>query len=365
MEEFYAVCGPPLSRRTFLTMAVGAGLAPARPAAGAAAPDLDRRVRQFIERYAVTAEDPWALVHAIRAVGQGCRLQGERAAAYVLRTCVRAQEVNQRRYLYVPASIEVHPNMFLKTLLEAGVAASEAFVCDGRVCHLPDLGEGAKALFRFDPRTFDRNALAWSLIAFAELEAHTWENAYGERIHLPDVVRFGLQALEEATHGLKPYWAAGLPLPQKLPVHGLTCGGTHLFYSLLVAAKHGFVQAADEDILREQLRLLVYRLQADPDLIERYFRAIPAAPDVDLFRAGAQLKILGHALECLGYAHTHGLWRPSPLERQQLEQAVQAVRGLLAYVVMLDLAALRRRLPQLGQQVVGDVCHAVRGLSLV
>jgi hypothetical protein len=56
---------------------------------------------------------PWCTPSG--GVGPGCRLNGESLAAYVLRTCVRAQEVQQRRYLYIPASIEVHSNMFLKT----------------------------------------------------------------------------------------------------------------------------------------------------------------------------------------------------------------------------------------------------------
>jgi hypothetical protein len=283
----------------------------------------------------------------------------------VLRTCVRAQEVQQRRYLYIPASIEVHTNMFLKTFLEAGVPAAEPFAGDGRVYHLHDLGAGAQALFRFDPRTFDRNDLAWSLIAFAELRAPAWENAYGERIELQAVVRCGLQALQEATHGLKPYAAAGLPLPKKMPIHSFTCGGTHLCYSVLVAAKHGYLQAAGGDVLQEQLQMLLYRLQADPDLIDRYYREIPASPVVELFRADAKLKVLGHALECLGYAQTHGLLQPSALEKKQIAQAVQEVRGLLAYIVTLDLAAIRPRQAQLVQQVVGDTCHAFRGLSLV
>jgi hypothetical protein len=111
--------------------------------------------------------------------------------------------------------------------------------------------------------------------------------------------------------------------------------------------------------------LLLYRLQADPELIDRYYREIASAPGVELFRAGAKLKILGHALECLGYAHVHGLWQPSPPARRQIEQAEQAVRGLFSYVMTLDLAAIRRRQAQLGQQLVGDTCHAVRGLSLV
>ena len=93
-------------------------------------------MRRFIERYAIGPHDPWALVHAIRGVGRGCRIDGESAPSYVLHTRVRAREVHARRYLYIPASLEVHANMFLKTFLEAGVPASEMFACDGRVCQL-------------------------------------------------------------------------------------------------------------------------------------------------------------------------------------------------------------------------------------
>jgi hypothetical protein len=215
---------------------------------------------------------------------------------------VRAQEVNKRRYLYIPTNIEVHSNMFLKTFLEAGVPPSEMFSRDGRAFQLKDLGEGAKALFRFDPRTFDRDDLAWSLIAFAELQAQEWENVYGERIQLKELAAFGAQVLQEATQGLKPYATAELPLLKKLPIHSFTCGGTHLCYRLLVAARRGVLRAAGGDIVQDQLQMLIYRLQADPELIDRYYRGISSTPGVDLFRVGAKLKVLGHALEWLGYA---------------------------------------------------------------
>ena len=365
MNAFYSVCEPRLTRRRFLKFAMAAGMVPALTSEMYGARDPDQGVRRFIERYAIGPNDPWALVHAIRGVGRGCRLNGESAAGYVLRTCVRAQEVNKRRYLYIPAEIEVHSNMFLKTFLEAGVPASEMFSCDGRFCQLQDLGDGAKALFRFDPRTFDRNDLAWSLIAFAELQAQEWDNAYGERIQLREIAAFGVKVLQEATQELKAYATAGLPLAKKLPIHSFTCGGTHLCDSVLVAARHGVLPADGSDIVRDQLQMLIYRLQADPDLIDRYYREISSAPGVDLFRAGAKLKVLGHALECLGYAQAHGLLRPSAHERKQIEQATQEVRGLLAYILTLDLAAIQRRHAQLVQQVVGDTCHAFRGLSLV
>src|SRR5262245_12633080 len=115
IKAFYTVCEPHLTRRRFLKFAMVAGMVPALTSQLYAARDLDQGVRRFIERYAIAPHDPWALVHAIRGVGKSCRLNDESAAHYVLRTCVRTQEVKARRYLYIPASIEVHTNMFLKT----------------------------------------------------------------------------------------------------------------------------------------------------------------------------------------------------------------------------------------------------------
>jgi hypothetical protein len=365
VQAFYAVCEPHLSRRRFLQFALAAGMAPALTSSVDAARDPDQGIRRFIERYAVGPKDPWALVHAIRGVGKSCRINGEPAAGYVLRTCVRAQEVNQRRYLYIPSSIEVHSNMFLKTFLEAGVPTSEIFPYEGHVFYLKDLGEGAKALFRFNPHNFDRDDLAWSLIAFAELQDQEWQNAYGERIQLATLAAFGAQVLHEATQELKSYATAGLPLPKKLPIHSFTCGGMHLCYSVLVAARYGLLPEHREELVPDQLQMLLYRLQADPELIDRYYREISSAPGVELFRAGAKLKVLGHALECLGYARTHALWQPSLSQRHQIERAGQEVRSLLAYLLTLDLAAIQRQHAQLAQQVVGDTCHAYRGLTLV
>jgi hypothetical protein len=66
IEGFYPVCAPPLTRRKFFTCTLGAGLTAAWTAEGAAPREPDLGVRRFIERYAMSPDDPWALVHAIR-----------------------------------------------------------------------------------------------------------------------------------------------------------------------------------------------------------------------------------------------------------------------------------------------------------
>lgn len=352
------------TRREFLrAMAVGAvGLALPSPAFRESGEGTARRL---IERHAATPDDPWALAHGIRALGRDFGFKGEKAVASILRTSVKEKEINGKRYLYIPSTIEVHTNMFLKTFLEAGVPLDQEVPVNGRSYSLKDLGEGAKALFAFDPKTFDKNDLAWSLIAFSELRATEWENAYGQRIRLKEVAAFGLKALQEATEGIKPYAQNALPLPQKMPIHRFTCGGTHLVYSLLVAAKHGYLGAEGRDRLQEQLRMLIYRLQADPDLIDRYYQRLAQAPGVEVFRADAKLKLLGHALECLGYAKRHGLFRPGRMEGERIGKAEEEVRAFFTYFGGLDLQAVRQRSAQLHQQIVGDLCHAFRGMRLV
>lgn len=359
----FSCCLSPLSRREFLrAMAVGAvGLALPSPAFSES---REGTARRLIERHAATPDDPWALVHGIRALGRDFGFKGERAVDYVLRTSVKEEEVKGRGYLHIPANVEVHTNMFLKTFLEAGVPLDQEVQVNGRSYSLKDLGEGAKALFRFDPKTFDRNDLAWSLIAFSELRAGEWENAYGQRIRLKELAAFGLKALQEATEGIKPYFQNSLPLPQKMPIHRFTCGGTHLLYSLLVAAKHGYLGAEGRDRLQEQLQMLIYRLQADPDLIDRYYQRLAQAPGMEVFRADAKLKLLGHALECLGYAKRNGLFRPGRMERERMGKAEQEVGGFFTYFGGLDLQAVRQRSAQLHQQIVGDICHAYRGMRL-
>jgi hypothetical protein len=362
---FYRGCEPHLDRRRFLKLVLAAGAAPVLVPNLIEDRDFDEGARRLIKRHGTTPDDPWMLVHGVRALGKTFRLEGEGAVAYVLHTFVRELEVNGRRYLHIPADAEVHTNMFLKTFLEAGVPLAEEVQVKGRIFHLKDLGEGAKALFRFDPNTFDRNDLAWSLISFAELQADVWENVYGQRIQLREVAAFGLKVLQEATDGIKPYLRASLPLPQKMPIHSFTCGGTHLIYSILVAARHGLLDAQGLDSLQGQLQMLLYRLQADPDLMDRHYQRVGEVPGVEMFRASAKLKLLGHALECLGYAKASGLFRPGQAEWERIAQARREVRGFSTYFEGLDLQAVRRRETPLYRQIIGDTCHAFRGLHLL
>lgn len=363
MKAFYPLCGPVLDRRQFLKLslmgAVGSALIP----------DLLQAatdpIRAFIDRHAAVADDPWRLAHGVRGVGTALRLpDGRNAVDHLLPGYVTRVEVGGKPHLLFPKKLEVHTNMFVKTLLEAGVERHHPFRLDGRDHTFDELLSGAKALFRFDPKTFDRDDLAWSLITFAELGDDEWKNAYGERIALREVAAFGLKVLQEASAEVQSAFVASAPLSRKAPIHGFTCGGTHLIYSLLVAARHGYLSAEDRARLQDQLRVLIYRLWADPDLIDRHYRTLASSAGVEAFQGDAKLKVLGHAQECLGYAARHRLYQPTETERGRIAKAKTEVKRLAASFSGQDLQPLKQQQFYLYQQIVGDTCHAYRGLHL-
>lgn len=356
-------CSTAVSRRAFLRMAglMAVGLALPNPVFGASPQETARRL---IERYATDRQDPWLVMHGIRALGRGFSLGDVSAVDYLLTNDVRAKDVNGKSsYLYVPRTVEGHSNVALKTLLEAGVPREQQVQVDGRRYHLSDLAEGAKALFAFDPKTFDRDDLAWSLVAFSELRADEWTNAYGQRIRLKEVVAFGFETIVEATRGMMSYAEANRPLPQKFPIHGFTCGGTHLAYGLVAAARHGYA-GPFRRTLQEQLDLVVYRLWADPDMIDRFYAKLPSTPLVEANRLEAKLKFVGHAFEVLHYAKRHGLFTPTPAQKARMEEGLAALQRIFSAEAALDLKMVKAQDRSLYSLFIGDLCHAYRGVGL-
>lgn len=355
-------CGA-VSRRAFLRL-MGLGAATLALPSPVLAESPEPKLRRLIERQVTTnRKDPWIVVHGIRAFGQSLSLGDVKAADYILTNAVRRKEVNGRSYLYVPHEVEFHTNSFLKTLLEAGVPLSRDVQADGRRYHLKDLADGARGLFTFDPKRFDKDDLAWSLIAFSTLHADEWTNVSGQRIRLRDLVAFGFQTIEEATRGMGASAQANRPLPQKYAIHGFTCGGTHLAYSLVIATKEGY---ADEyrSRLKAQLDLLVYRLWADPELMDRFYATFPKTSWVEVNRLESQLKFVGHAFEVLHYAKQHGLFAPTAAQQARMAEGRRTLNQVFSAVAAVDLKQVKGQDSSLASLFIGDLCHAYRGVRL-
>ncbi|MGH6691518.1 MAG: hypothetical protein ACREF4_12675, partial [Gammaproteobacteria bacterium] len=352
--------------RRQILLAGGALLLPASRRAFASTPDDGA---SLVKQHATPLDDPWMVGHGVRAMGRGFTLgNGRRAVDHLLETVLATLPANDRTVLGFPLEIEVHPNMFLKTMLEAGVPLDHGFTHKGRRRTVQELVEGARALIRPALVASSPNALPWSIIALTRTtppSRRQWTNAWGESVDLDALVENGLRLLEEASLPVAQAMREGRPETRQAPVHGFTCGGGHMIYALLAAAHAGYPgKDRSRRRMQQQVDLLVFRLGADVDLIERFYRGRGKASADFWFELDAKLKLLGHAEECLAFAALHKVATFTAAQRAQWQTATATLRRLLIDVEARGLEEARRLDHELYRQLVGDTCHARHGLTL-
>lgn len=208
--------------------------------------------------------------------------------------------------------------------------------------------------------------LPWSIIALARTTSPLrgrWTNAWEEPVDLDAVVEGALRLMEEASRSLAEAMRQGRPETAKAPVHGFTCGGTHMLYALLTAVHAGYAGRDRLARVRALVDLMVWRLHADLGLIEGFYGKLTAEPGADWYEVAAKLKILGHGAECLAFAVQRKLVTLGPDQQARHRAAIAALRRMLAQLEARDLVQARPVNPELFRQLVGDTCHARHGLT--
>ena len=138
-----------------------------------------------------------------------------------------------------------------------------------------------------------------------------------------------------------------------------------MLYALVTAVHAGYEGKDCRERVRRQVDLMVWRLGADIDLIERFYAPLRGKEGMFWYEADTQLKLLGHAEECVALAVRRGLVRLTPSQESQRRTAVGRLRRLLSDLEHRDLAGARTVDRELFRQLVGDACHARHGLTLV
>lgn len=365
---FPATCHPILTRRQLLLAGGALLLTGSRGAARrvfAKTPDAGAAI---VQQHATPLDDPWMVAHGLRAMGRGFTLgNGRRAVDYLLETVLTSVPANGKTVLGFPQETEGHPNMFLKTMLETGVPLDYAFTHKGRRRTVQEVVEGARALIRPTLIASSPNALPWSLIALTRATTpprRQWTNAWGEPVDLDALVENALRLLEEASLPVAQAMREGRPETRQAPVHGFTCGGGHMIYALLAAVHAGYTGKDRPRRMQQQVDLLVWRLSADLDLIERFYRARGRGTSDFWYELDARLKLLGHAEECLAFAALHKVAKFTSAQRGQWQAATATLRQLLDDVETRNLDGARMLDRELYKQLVGDTCHARHGLTL-
>ncbi|MFM8393181.1 MAG: hypothetical protein ACKOB4_04585, partial [Acidobacteriota bacterium] len=300
-----------------------------------------------------------------------------------------------------PREHEVHDNSFVKTFLEAGVSPDQSIAVGGNRYTLNDLGNSAKALFRFDPgdiRRFDpefpEDHLPWCLIAFSKLAPPanpTWVNAYGEKIDMNEVVDLGLADFESvcAKIGTPGSGPSGLPLQFREVITKYSCYGMHAFYGFFATYRNGYRVNNYEKRTRQLVDHLITRLERDLVSLEEETAAArthgqqyiarmgvgadgrrraagpPPAELIDVMGLKNFIVTCGHALEALNFVRLHKLFPLTPGQIREIErQEAKLFEGLVG-LRSFNLDAFMRWDPKFVSDLVIAEGHALRAIKLL
>lgn len=336
---------------------------------------VEAPLRDVISRYASLTDDPWAVMHGVRAIGRSFRAGGGPAIDYLTSHELKEQAEDSRRYIRMPVAVEGHADTFLKTILEAGVGLDQSITAAGRRRTVANLLDDARAVFSYDPHKINGKAddLAWSIIAFCittDPKRDEWQAAHGQQIRLREVVRYGFETLEWASADFRKAMQEGRTPAWKDRVSNFTCGGTHLIYSLGVAVRYGHLGDEGRERYARAIGLLIWRLRVDLHLLEEYYKTVAKAypgkeADWRPYEIDSRLKFLGHAFEILSY---NRLNRLVPLTADQ-EREVQWAAGRLTQTIhefkQVNLGKIRQTNRKLFDLLIGDACHAYHGIHMV
>jgi hypothetical protein len=356
-------------------MALRADAAALQHGAPRALAGAERTLRQLITRYASATDDPWAMMHGIRAIGKSFSVAGGPALDYLSAHQLQEKADGGRKHLVMPVEAEGHANTYLKTLLEAGVGMDHPITAAGRRRTVADLLHDAKQLFSYDPSKINGAAddLAWGIIAFAITtppNQDKWSNAQGREIRFRDVLTYAFATAEWGSADFRKAMIEGTTPTWKDRISNFTCGGTHLIYSLGVAVRYGHLGEEGRRRYAEQLRLLIWRLRVDPLLLDAYYEDVAKAYSDRTaawkpYQLDSRLKFLGHAFEILSYNRLFRLVPLTPEQEQQVRRAGKMLAETIRDVARLDLATIKRQNGKLYDLLVGDACHAYHGIHMV
>lgn len=349
-----------------------------------------RACEEMITHYARELKNASSVIHAVRAFGRDFKMgDGTRGVDFLCSRYAAEKEVNGKRYVFFPRDAEVHDNSFLKTFLEAGVSPDQQITAGSSRYTLRDLGESAKALFRFDPANLYRydqelvhNHLPWGLIAFSILipaSDPVWTNAWGEKNDFTVLIDRSLREYERTSALAQEALLGGRAEPQEFrtEIKKYSCFGMHTAYSYLSCLKHGYRGNDLERRLVQMMDLVSYRLKGDAEaIVAEYAAEGRGAPPivVEALQQRALAKLYGHAFESINFVKAHRLFAFSAGQERRFAAAERALAESIIKLRALDWGMLARTVdamlrPGQGEKFINDIVislgHAARAMKLL
>jgi hypothetical protein len=348
-------------------------------------PDIERvlqELRLVVQTHGVDAEDPWALAHALLALGPELELPGGASAVDHLFSEFALESTSHDASLVrfprtasrdgTTVKVEPHTDLLLKVLTEVGVRLDRPITVGGVEHRVGDLWQQSVLKTWLDSQTgessFDSpNDMPWGMqgIAAHAPEGLSW-TAEGRDMSLDDLANLLVHVLTEESGELLTAMQTGGSFQKRgQGIFKYTCGGAHLLQGAAFVVARGFGEEATRKKVEIQGPLAIFRLSRE---LEIYAELLARSPQHELVLMAQQLKFTGHWLESVHKMAAMGLFAPDPAQQEVMAQATQA---LIASVVALkakgaldNLSSIREKNPQLYLDLVGDSAHAIHWLEL-
>jgi hypothetical protein len=342
------------------------------------------RLEGAVRAGAADAKNPWALAHGLIAFGPDfVASDGTKAVDAIARHAEERELAGGKLWLF-PAKagsepVEPHRFLMVKTLLDVGVPLGRKLVTStGTVLTLARLVADMHRAATLPSSDADYHQIAWLTSALAlekDLDPKTAAAAPGPK--LAELEKLVLTRLETDQRVIGNYagpveraFDQGSPLHlakrDKTGIYGHSCGGLHLVQAALSSVA-AVGDEADRRRASKQLGLLIYRYELERTA---YASLLARHPDQGLLIRVQQLKFFGHLVETLTLAEKLGLTSPDSEGGRKIAATLRTAAGDVAQVVKeLDdggvydrLAAIRKDREQTYLDLIGDGCHALRGL---
>lgn len=356
--------------------------APRAPTRGATEA-LSKRLAQAVRAGAGDPKSPWALAHGMVAFGADFAASDGRAASDVIVSFAEPRSVGKKTLWLFPETkhgspVEPHRFILVKTLLEMNVPLDRSFATSsGEKVTLARLVSDLRAAAAPPQTDSDHHHVAWQISALAE-HVRRAPAAANEEPKLPALIELALARLEADQKVVEGYggppekaFDEGSPLNaakrEKKGIYGHSCGGMYLVQAV-ASAVAAARRPEDERRFRKQLGVLLYRYELERPA---YAALLARHPSQGLLIRLQQQKFFGHLVETLTLARSLGLTAPETEGGKRIDQTIRFATGDLVDVSkeLLDggvydrLDAIRKDREQTYLDLIGDGCHALRGLG--
>ena len=353
------------------------------PSSVPASPDAERalgELQKVCQTHGGDPENPWAIAHGLLAFGSEMTLSnGEPAVDYLYTRYAEVSEIQGQRLIAFPkerggVEIEPHTDLVLKAITESGLAPDREVLVGGETFTLADHWEHSLRTSFLNKTSGESsyttpNDMPWgvqALAAWGTPQKTQWKAFEGTEMDLDDLVKFQAHVLTQESTFMYQAMLAGADFEKnRQGVFNYTCGGAHMVQGSILPVAAGYGNTQDREKMAAQGALLAYRYPVEMGIYEQ---ARKQAPSQAMVLYVQQLKFVGHWLESVHKLVATGIYSPSALDQQIMAQAVGdliTTTAALKQLGALDNAAkIRESNNQLYLDIVGDSCHAVRGLEL-